>query len=308
MLFKGSRHRVLSWCTVQRDLHCASLVCRNPPWSLRLKSTPPPIAYACTDYWSDILNVDHVSRSMPSQGAYPDTTPVIQNVDSLVNCQNRQMRGPLGNSELPPAKRRISLLAVERDSSQGWSSVASTIQSKNSTPSSSLNNSHIADITQRITSTSSATQRRSISTPTTMSGTSSRSTPAPIGTLTRRVVSSPASSIAITATPLSGLQKLPTTILNQEACTIITNPLRMLATEKNQRQSQWELQLHAVPTPRSMVSRSRSIQSIWSLRHDESCVCNRQSPGPLHEEQTAGYECKRLGGSKVMKRNAFQKH
>jgi len=39
--------------------------------------------------------------------------------------------------------------------------------------------------------------------------------------------------------------------------------------------------------------------SIWSLRHDVSCICNGQTPGPLHVEQMAVYECKRLGDSKL---------
>jgi hypothetical protein len=200
---------------------------------------------------------------MPSQSTHPDTTPVVRNVRSLANRQNQQKRGPSGNSQLPPPKRRVSVPAGERDSSQGGSSVRSTIQRQNSTPSSSLNNSRVADITQRVTSTPSATQRRSIITPTATPGTSSRNTPAPSGTIqtdsTRRVVSSPASGIASTPTPLSGLENLPTPIPNPEARAIITNPLRTRATEKNQRQRQWQLQPQAVSTPRSMVSGSRSI-------------------------------------------------
>jgi len=39
--------------------------------------------------------------------------------------------------------------------------------------------------------------------------------------------------------------------------------------------------------------------SIWSLRHDVSCICNGQTPGALHVEQTAVYECKRLGDGKL---------
>jgi hypothetical protein len=200
---------------------------------------------------------------MPSQSTHPDTTPVVRNVRSLANRQNQQKRGPSGNSQLPPPKRRVSVPAGERDSSQGGSSVRSTIQGQNSTPSSSLNNSRVADITQRVTSTPSATQRLSIITPTATPGTSSRNTPAPSGTIqtdsTRRVVSSPASGIASTPTPLSGLENLPTPIPNPEARAIITNPLRTRATEKNQRHRQWQLQPQAVSTPRSMVSGSRSI-------------------------------------------------
>jgi hypothetical protein len=196
---------------------------------------------------------------MHSQSSHPDTTPVVRNVRSLANRQNQQKRGPSGNSQLPPAKRRVSVPVGERDSSQGESSVPSTIQGQNSTPSSSLNNSRVADINQRVTSTPSATQRRSTNTPTATPGTSSRSTPAPGGTSTRRVVSSPASGIVITPTPLRGLENLPTPIPNPEARAIITNPLRTRVTEKIQRQGQWQLQPQAVSTPRSMVSGSRSI-------------------------------------------------
>jgi len=200
---------------------------------------------------------------MSSQCPHPDTTPVVRNVRSLAHRQNQQKRGPLGNSQLLPAKRRVSVPAGERDSSQGGSFVPSTIQGQNSTPSSSLNNSRVADITQRVASTPSTTQRRSIITPTATPGTSSCNTPAPSGTIqtdsTCRVVSSPASGIASTPTPLSDLENLPTPIPNPEARAIITNPLRTRATEKNQRQRQWQLQPEAVSTPRSMVSGSRSI-------------------------------------------------
>jgi hypothetical protein len=200
---------------------------------------------------------------MPSQSTHPDTTPVIRNVQSLANHQNHQTRGPSGNSELPPSKRSVSVPAGERDSSPGGSSVLSTMQGQNSTPPSSLNNSRVADITQRVTSTPSATQRKSIITLTAMPDTGSRNTPAPSGTIqtdsTCRVVSSPASGIASTPTPLSGLDNLPTPIANPEARAIITNSLQTPATEKNQRQRQWQLQLQEVSTPRVMVSRSCSI-------------------------------------------------
>ena len=75
----------------------------------------------------------------------------------------------------------------------------------------------------------------------------------------RRVVSSPASSIPSTPTPLSGLQNLPTPICNPEARAIITNPLRTCVTERNQRPRQWQLQTQAVSRPRSVVSSSRTI-------------------------------------------------
>jgi len=194
---------------------------------------------------------------IPSQSPHPVTSPVVQDARSL---QNQQQRRPLGNSPLRPAKRRVSVLAGQSDSSQGESSVASTIQGQNSTPSSSLNNSCVADITP------SATHRRSMITPTAMLGTSSCNTQAPSGTpqteSTRRVVSSPASSIASTPTPLSGLENLPTPIPHPEARAIITNPVRTRATERNQRQSQWQLQMQTVSTPGSAVSGSCSIHQF----------------------------------------------
>ena len=39
--------------------------------------------------------------------------------------------------------------------------------------------------------------------------------------------------------------------------------------------------------------------SIQSLRHDASCICNGQTPGALHVEQTAVEECRRLGDGKL---------
>jgi hypothetical protein len=200
---------------------------------------------------------------MPSQGTHPDMTPVVRNVRSVANRQNQQKRWASGNYQLPPPKRRVSVPAGERNSSQGGSSVRSTIQGQISTRSSSLNNSHVADIIQRVTSIPSATQRLLIITPTTTPGTSSRNTPAPCRTIqtdsTRRIVSSPASGIASTPTSLSGLENLPTPIPNPEARMIITNPLRTRATNKNQTQRQWQLQPQAVTRPRSIVSGSRCI-------------------------------------------------
>jgi len=183
---------------------------------------------------------------MPSQCPHAVTSPVVRNVRCVANRQNHQKRGPSGNSELPPAKGRIPVLAGKKDSSQGGHSVACTIQGQNSTPSSSRNNSRIGDITQHVTSTPSATQGWSIITPTAMPGTSSHKTPAPSGTTqtdsTLRLGSSPASGptscIASTPTPLSGLENLSTTITNPEAHGIITNPLRPRAPERNQRHTQ----------------------------------------------------------------------
>jgi hypothetical protein len=75
----------------------------------------------------------------------------------------------------------------------------------------------------------------------------------------RQVVCSPASGIAIMPTPLSSVENLPTPIPNPDARRTIINPLPTRATEKTQRQMQYQLQPQAVCTPRSMVSSCRSI-------------------------------------------------
>jgi hypothetical protein len=153
---------------------------------------------------------------MHSQSPHPETTPVVRNVRSRANHHNQPKRGPSGNSQHPTAMRRVFVLVSERDSSQGESSVHSTIQGQHFTLSSSLNSSRVADVNQCVTSTPTATQRRSINTPTTTLGTSSRSTPAPGGTSTHRVVSSPTTGIVITPTPLRGLEILPTPSIIQK--------------------------------------------------------------------------------------------
>jgi hypothetical protein len=177
---------------------------------------------------------------MHSQRPHPDTTTVVQNIQGLPNRQNQQKCGHSGNSQLPPAKRRVSVPGGKMDSYHGESSVSSTIKRQNSTSSSSLNNSRVADINQPVTSTLSATQRWSINTPTATPGTCSHSTPAPGGTSTHHVLSSPASGIVITPTLLRGFEKLPARIPNPVAHAIITNPDLTRATEKKQRQGQWQ--------------------------------------------------------------------
>jgi hypothetical protein len=171
---------------------------------------------------------------MPSQSPHLDTTPVVRNDRSLANSQNQRNPAPTVNSQLPHAERRISVPAGKRDSTQGGSSVASTIQVHNCIPSSSLKKAHVADITQCVTSTPSGTQRRSINTPTATPVRCSRRTPSPGGTSTHRVVSSPAFGVAITPTPRNGLENLLTPIPNPEARAMITNPLRMRATKNTQ--------------------------------------------------------------------------
>jgi len=113
---------------------------------------------------------------MRSQRPHPATTPVVWNVRSLAHHQNQQKRRPWGNSQLPTAKRRVSIPAGERESSHRGSPVASTIQGQIYPPSSSPNNFHVAYSTQRVTSTLSAAQRWSINTPTATLGTNCLST------------------------------------------------------------------------------------------------------------------------------------
>jgi hypothetical protein len=157
MLLKGSRPQVLSRFTVSRGQHCTSLFCRIHQGSLKKDSTSAAIAYACRGYYSYFVNVEHTYRVMPSQSPHPVTSPDVRNVQSLSNRQNRQKGRPSGNSQLPPDKRHVTVLAGKRDSSQGGSSVSSTIQGPNCTPSCWLNNYRVADITQCVTSTPSAT-------------------------------------------------------------------------------------------------------------------------------------------------------
>jgi len=67
----------------------------------------------------------------------------------------------------------------------------------------------------------------------------------------------------------------------------------------------------AIVTGGSVYSLMNGLQqshhpSIWSLRHEASCVCNEQTPGALHVEQTAVYERNRLGGSKLWQATRFE--
>jgi hypothetical protein len=122
-------------------------------------------------------------------------------------------------------------------------------------------------------------------------GSSSHNTPAPGGTLQTDsnccVAFSPASNIASSPTPLSGLENLPNPIPNPDARAIITNPLQLRSPERIQRHRHWQLQLQAVATPRSMVSGSCSIHRF--VHSDMTCLvfANGYIPGALHVEQTA---------------------
>jgi hypothetical protein len=191
--------------------------------------------------------------------------PVIQIV------QKHQQRRPLGKSPNLPDLGRISPLAGERDSSQGGSSVASTIHGQHSTLSSSRNNSGEADISRGMTSTLSTTQRPLINPSTAMPGTRYCSTPVPVAISQadsmRPIASRITSGIASTATPLSDLENLPTPIPNSPAHVTITNQWHRRATERNLRQRQWVLQPPAVSTTRLVVSCSHRIQqsSQWDM-------------------------------------------
>jgi hypothetical protein len=139
-----------------------------------------------------------------SLSPHPVTSPVIQNIRSLNNHQNQHKHGPSGKSQCPTIERRISVLARESDSSQGGSSVASTIQGRNSTPSSSLNNSRVADSTHWVTSTPSTTQRRSklLQPPRQVQAVITHQHPAESQRQTQRVVLYPAPHLALLALPL----------------------------------------------------------------------------------------------------------
>jgi len=228
------------------------------PWSLKCKPTSSAIAYPCRGNDCYILNVEILYRTITSQSPHPDTTPVVRIVLKQQQCR------PLGNSQPPPTKRRVSAPAGERDTSQGGSSVASTIHGQNSNLSSSLNNSGLADITQCVTSTPPTTQWRSMNIPTAMPDTSSRSTPPPGGTSqaesTHCVVFSLASGISSTTIPPSNLENLPTPIANPEACAIITNSMQTWATDRNQRQRQWQHQQNV----NRFGSHNWTTQQLWT--------------------------------------------
>jgi hypothetical protein len=162
---------------------------------------------------------------MPYEIPHPDMTPVIQNVLRLVHCLIQQLREASGNSQPLPGKWCVSILAGERDSTQGGSSVVSTIEGTNSSPSSSLNNSRMADISQRVNSTLSGRLQWSINAPTSTPGSKRRCQTAPGGTSKRYVVFCSAFGICITPIPLSCVEILPTAIPNAEARAIILKSL-----------------------------------------------------------------------------------
>jgi len=71
---------------------------------------------------------------MLSRSPRPVTSPVVHNGRSLLNRQNQHLHGPSGNPQLTLAKRRVSVPAGGRDSSQGGSFIASTIQAQKHPP------------------------------------------------------------------------------------------------------------------------------------------------------------------------------
>jgi hypothetical protein len=159
------------------------------------------------------------------------------------------------------------------------------MQGQNSTPLCLLNNSCVSDLTQRMTSTPSATQRQSINTPTTMLGTSSHTPPSPAATSkadwTCCIESSPAPGIRSTATFLSRLENVPTRMSNIEARVIITNPLWTQATDRNLRQRQWHLQPQVVSTPQSVVSGGCSVHRFGHSELTPPVFFNRLTPGAI---------------------------
>jgi len=204
MLFKGSHPPVLSRPRVLLNLHCASLLCWIHPLPVKSECISPAVVYSCRGHCSYILHVKHLFWPMLSQSSRPDTTPVVWNIQSLGNHQNEWKHAPARNTQLPHAKRCISVPAGERDSSQGVSSVASAIQDQNSTPSSWQNNSRITDITQPVASTLSTTPWRSVCTPTATPGTTvlAHQHPEEPHTQTQHVTLYPAPHLALLALPL----------------------------------------------------------------------------------------------------------
>jgi len=194
---------------------------------------------------------------MPSQSPQPDTIPAVRIV------QKEQNHRLSGDSQVPPAKIHVSIPACERDAPEGGSSEASSFPGQNSSPSLLLNNSGVADITQCATFSLSATQGRSMITPTAIQSTTCHSTPAPRETSKTDwmhcILSRLACGIASLPTHLSGFENVPTAIPNPKACATITNPPPTEAIERNDRKRQWQLQLQAVSTPRSVVSGSLSV-------------------------------------------------
>jgi len=121
------------------------------PWSLTLQSTLPAVAYECRDNYCCIFNVEYLYQTWRSERPRPDTSPVVQDAWSLGNLLNQPKCGHSGNSQHRLTTRRVSVLAGKRDSTQGGSSIASTIQGKNSMPSFSRNTSPVAVLTEPMT-------------------------------------------------------------------------------------------------------------------------------------------------------------
>ena len=70
---------------------------------------------------------------------------------------------------------------------------------------------------------------------------------------------------------------------------------------------EWETETVAIATAGGVYTSISGLWQwqcplIWLLRHDTSCICNGQTPGALHVEQTAVSECKRRGHSKICNR------
>ena len=104
----------------------------------------------------------------------------------------------------------------------------------------------------------------------------------------------PAPHPALLALPLLSVVLktcLPPSLI-QKLTRLFTNPLRMRATERTQRQRQWQRQPQTVSTPQSVVSGSRCIHQFGHSDMTRLVFATRQTPGARHVEQTAIYECK----------------
>jgi len=295
---RGLPRTIVVWSSTWSTL-CLPLFWISP-LALKQVSTLPVIASGCSRSYTCMFNVGYGYQTGLFKSPHPDMTS--ETVRSLANRQQHQQGVHRRESQHLPATRCISIPAGERDCSQQGSPVTSTIQAQKYTPSPSLNNSHIADIPQHLTSTLSCTQQLWIYTTTASSGISSHSISPPTGTCqtdsTCRIVSSPTSGIASTPTTLRSVDSLRTPSCNPEAHVIITYLLRMRATERNQREAA------ASPTAGSvytLISGLRHSQHplYWSLRRHASCICNAWTPGAVHLEHIAVYKYKWLGDGRL---------
>jgi len=231
---------------------------------------------------------------MPSQCPHPDQTLVVRHDHILANRQNQQRCGRLVKSQRPPPKRFVSIPAGIRDSWDGGNTEACTIQSRNWTQSRLLDTSHVAQIPPWVTSIPSPAPIWLIYTPTARTG-----NPAPGGTSQtdsmRCVVSSPASSMAISPTPLGGIAHQHTTHpYPRSPCVHYESTANTIYSNESETEA---VAIATVSGAWTSISGLQQVEhhSIWSLSHDASCICDGQTPRAPHVELMAIYECIRLG-------------